>query len=438
MYAGTGTAGAFKSTDGGASWSAVFTGPSNLSVGVRDLAIDPQTPNTLYASNGGDVFKSTDGASSWGWRAKARWLIGALAVDPQTPANVYAGTGDDFSAAAGGIFKSTDYLDSWSWNPSSGLTGFVKYVTALVFDPQTPTTLYAGMWTTYYGPHVGGVYKSTDGGTSWNATGLSNLRGGIGFTSGLAIDPQTPTTLYATSGSYVGSLFIGGVFKSTDGGESWRAVTDLAASPHALIGPLAIDPQTPATLYVGTRADGVFKSTDGGESWSAVSAGLANLPVTALAIDPQTPTILYAGTERGGVFKSTDGGESWSAFNTGLTNLLVNSVVVDPQRPTTLYAGTQGGGVFVIFTPADASARLIEAIRRALPPEEQTSLIGPLRQVATLLTDANPANDRAACGRLDAFIDQVNAKEQSGEVTAAQATQLRQDAGDITAALGCA
>ena len=93
--------------------------------------------------------------------------------------------------------------------------------------------------------------------------------------------------------------------------------------------------------------------------------------------------------------------------------------------------------MFVIFTPADASERLIEAIRRSLPPEEQTSLIGPLRQVATLLTDANPANDRAACGRLDAFIDQVNAKEQSGEVTAAQATQLRQDAGDISAALGC-
>ena len=158
--------------------------------------------------------------------------------------------------------------------------------------------------------------------------------------------------------------------------------------------------------------------------------------MTALAIDPQTPTILYAGTERGGVFKSTDGGESWIAFNTGLTNLLVNSVVVDPQRPTTLYAGTQGG-VFVLFTPADASERLIETIRRALPPEEQTSLIGPLRQVATLLTDANPANDRAACGRLDAFIDQVNAKEQSGELTATQATQLRQDAGDITAALGC-
>src|SRR5205807_3893879 len=127
-----------------------------------------------------------------------------------------------------------------------------------------------------------------------------------GFTRVLAIDPQTPTTLYAASGSYVGSPFIGRVFSSAHGGDSCRAVTDLAASQHALIGPLAIDPQTPATLYVGTRADGVFRSTDGGESWSAVSAGLPNLPVTALAIDPQTPTILYAGTERGGVYKSTD------------------------------------------------------------------------------------------------------------------------------------
>src|SRR3989442_12637184 len=102
------------------------------------------------------------------------------------------------------------------------------------------------MWTTYYGPHVGGVYKSTDGGTSWNATGLNNLRGGIGFTSGLAIDPQTPTTLYATSGSYVGSLFIGGVFKSTDGGGSWRAVTERAAPQERHIGPLGKEPPTPA------------------------------------------------------------------------------------------------------------------------------------------------------------------------------------------------
>src|SRR3989442_6832327 len=107
------------------------------------------------------------------------------------------------------------------------------------------------MWTTYYGPHVGGVYKSTDGGTSWNATGLSNLRGGIGFTSALAIDPQTPTTLYATSGSYVGSLFIGGVFKSTDGGESSGAIK--SGPPNLPVNAPAIEPPTATILLAGNQ-----------------------------------------------------------------------------------------------------------------------------------------------------------------------------------------
>jgi hypothetical protein len=91
----------------------------------------------------------------------------------------------------------------------------------------------------------------------------------------------------------------------------------------------------------------------------------------------------------------------------------------------------------VLVGGADAIERLIEAVRRSLPPKDQTSLIGPLRQVAALLTDADPRNDRAACGRLDAFVDQVNVRERRGELTEAQARQLTQDAEEITTALGC-
>ena len=82
-----------------------------------------------------------------------------------------------------------------------------------------------------------------------------------------------------------------------------------------IINVLAIDPATPTTLYAGT-ASGVFKSTDGGGSWRAVNAGLTALHVRALALDPATPTTLYAGTYGGGVCKSTDGGGSWRAVNT--------------------------------------------------------------------------------------------------------------------------
>jgi photosystem II stability/assembly factor-like uncharacterized protein len=91
----------------------------------------------------------------------------------------------------------------------------------------------------------------------------------------------------------------------------------------------------------------VFKSTDGGENWKAVNNGLTNIDVRALAIDPLTPTTLYAGTWGGGVFKSTDGGENWGAVNMGLVNLYVFALAIDPVTPTTIYAGTDSG-VFTI------------------------------------------------------------------------------------------
>src|SRR2546422_2610848 len=158
------------------------------------------------------LHRAEAGVNVWTTNGPHSETINALAIDPQTPTTLYAGT------SGHGVFKSTDGGGNWS-AVNTGLTtpyGAI-WVNALAIDPQTPTTLYAGKWTTYYGPHVGGVYKSTDGGTRWNATGLSNLPGGIGFTSAQANDPQTPPTLYATRGSYVRSLLIAGVLQSAGG-----------------------------------------------------------------------------------------------------------------------------------------------------------------------------------------------------------------------------
>src|SRR5207253_2905038 len=153
------------------------------------------------------------------------------------------------------------------------------------------------------------LYKSTDGGSSWQAIarGLPRNYGA------LAIDPQTTTTVYA-------GTWGGGIFKSTDGGASWNAVN--TGLPAACVYTVAIDPRTPTTLYAGTSSPGLFKSTAGGVSWAAAGAGLpqrdASSPsreVLSVAIDPQTPSTLYAGTSGGGVFKSTDGGGTWGAVN---------------------------------------------------------------------------------------------------------------------------
>jgi len=103
---------------------------------------------------------------------------------------------------------------------------------------------------------------------------------------------------------------------------------------------LAIHPNTPTTLYAGTRFGGVWTSVDRGANWTF--GGLGNLDVQSLLIDR------VAGTSGGGIFKSTNGATRWSGFSNGLTNKVVCAVAIDPVTPTTVYAGTWGGGVFVL------------------------------------------------------------------------------------------
>ncbi len=148
LYAGTDGEGAFKSTDSGASWTAINSGLPDLTVNV--LAIDPMTPSTLYGSVYGDgVFKSTDGGGHWAdINSGLTYLqLSALAIDPTTPSTLYAGS------FGSGVFKSTDGGGHWA-TINNGLTGLD--VNALAINPATPATLYAGTLT--------GAFKSTNGG----------------------------------------------------------------------------------------------------------------------------------------------------------------------------------------------------------------------------------------------------------------------------------
>ena len=247
--------------------------------------------------------------------------VQAIALDPIHKGTIYAGVYS--GSTTGGVYKSTDSGTSWILlNADTNITTDVR---AVVVDPVTSTTVYAG--TTY-----AGVLKSTDGGDTWNPmnTGL----GALPSVESLVIDPMNSMTLYTS--------IIGGIFKSTDGGASWAAANNGLSSTDVL--GIAVQPGNPATLYARVNGGGVFKSTNSAGSWAAMNTGLASLYVYSLAINPLDPSTLYAGTYDMGIFKSSDGGATWSAVNSGLTGLhMGTALAIDPSNPNTVYAASTAG-----------------------------------------------------------------------------------------------
>jgi photosystem II stability/assembly factor-like uncharacterized protein len=333
----------FKSMDAGGSWSSAGLGLPETSI---VLAIDPQTPTTLYAGTGKGVFKSTDSAASWTpvnsglppFPNEPYTVVGSVAIDAKTPATVYVIVANLLGRK---VFKSVNGGDTWI-DASSGLpTG--TYLRSVTIDPAYPSTLFTATGS--------GVFKSVDGGLSWTP-----VNSGMYATRvwDLAIDPQNSSTLYAATSN--------ALVKTIDGGTNWSSANSGLAGGSS---PLVIDPQNPSTVFAGACAGsdsgasdcGIFKSLDGGASWSAswIARDFNSNWVTALAIDPQNSNIVYAtsqGFDECGqetLHKSVDGGVSWSDSlfqDLGVSAACVLALVVDPQNTANLYAAFQGGGVF--------------------------------------------------------------------------------------------
>ncbi len=375
LYVGTIGGGVYKSIDGGASWRAANVGLANLSVGLRQLAVDPSS-GSVYVVTADGTFKSINRGETWvPFRPSLAAVVWALALDPENGRTLYAGSSKSISRGGekGEVYKSLD--SGGTWSPVSGgqITGRVF---SLAVDPATPRTLYAGTDDVGYG----GVYKSIDGGGSWAplSTGLPNrivyalavhptapdvvlagtadgvyrsadrgatwVRTAGNVIMALAIDPQNPNIVY--KGSYGH-----GVGRSPDSGVTWSATGLVTGYVQAML----VDPATPGTLYAGTL-NGLLRSADSGATWVPVNAGLTDLDVRALAASPGS---LYVGTAGGGVFKSDNQGASWTAFNHGLSSLSALALVIDPAADaTTLHLGGYGAwrfrestGLFHTVTP---------------------------------------------------------------------------------------
>lgn len=376
VYASTDCTGVFRSADGGHSWSPANAGLEPQCASAYALALDPRDPQIVYAADSArGVLKSLDGGGRWALANGGLSLttVFSLAVDPQHPRTVYASTGGL------GLFESSD--GGTHWRP---LAPGIKLVDAVALDPSNPRKILvvvpgygvvrssdAGRtWAegtfgagfrpnnvvavsgeaAYAGTYRGALDGSTDGGRSWRRLSPSGV-----YWEALAISPADSAVVYA--GGAGSGRHAGGLYESTDGGSSWKRLTDAL---NIDVSAIALDPEKPMTIYVGTDggAGAVFKSTDGGSSWQPATSGLPRwrvksrtgkwitvaVGVTALAIDPTHPETLYAATDRRGIFRSTDSGKSWHSFNAGLTDLDVRTLALDATGRT-LYAGTSGGGV---------------------------------------------------------------------------------------------
>ena len=301
---------------------------------ISQLLVDASNPATLYAGTGAGVFKSQDGGASWNLESRSQ-AVGALALSASSPDVLYGLGGSS-------VYKTTDGGSNWSYVGSIPVGSFTTVgITGFAVDPTVPNILWAGV----NDVHVfgdGTIWKSTDGGSSWQSVNGSLPGSGVGI---VAIDPRSPHAVFAEAQ---------GLQKTLDGGATWTATSGLTGSISELAFPLS----TPAVVVAGTYGGGVFKSLDGGLTWAPANPGLSgeSLKVSSVVAVAGAPGSLFAATA-GGLYRSDDLGASWRIVSGGSRYLLR----ADPSSSSILYAVDVGvekslnGG----FTWADASHGLI-------------------------------------------------------------------------------
>ncbi len=315
------------------------------------------TLGALGAVTSANTLPAKDLAAKLRWRPIGPYIGGrVVAVEgvASEPDLFYLG------AVGGGVWRSTNYGVSWKNITDGTLGGSSSSIGALAVAPSNPKILYAGTGECDIRADVitgDGVYKSGDAGKTWHAAGLEQTH----TICNLVVDPRNPDVVYAAS---MGHVFTPdperGVFKSEDGGKTWRKILFVDDKTGAI--DLVMDPSNPQVLYAamwqayrtpwslssGGPGSGIYKSTDGGANWTNLTrnAGLPKGPLgrVGVGVSASQPNIVYAimQAKGGGVFRSDDGGKSWrrvdSEWMLRQRAFYYMTIFVDPKDPNTVYA----------------------------------------------------------------------------------------------------
>ena len=339
---------------------------------TRAVAGVPSQPNVFYVGvvNGG-VWKSDDYGRTWNpiFDGKPTQSIGAIAVSSSNPNIVYVASGEGLQrpdlSIGDGIYKSADAGKTWV---HLGL-GDSEQIPALAIDPRDPNRLFAAVLGHPYGANAErGIFRSTDGGVTWQKVLYKDENTGG---SDVELDPENPDVVYASlwqsrlgpwedNNAFAGTN--GGLFKSTDGGQTWQKLTkglpqnlaqiDVAIAPRQTKRLYATVATTEKTAYQTDKGMGFYRSDDGGESWyratddprPAMKIGGGDLPVPR--VDPKNPEVVYSAsivTER-----SSDGGKTWKSLRGAPGGDDYQNLWINPNNPAIILLVSDQGALVTV------------------------------------------------------------------------------------------
>ncbi|MBG0784095.1 MAG: hypothetical protein H0S79_03235 [Anaerolineaceae bacterium] len=338
LYANSWGAGVYKSTNGGQSWVNMSSG---LDSGfVYELAIDPSNHSHILASdyehgvkqsvNGGQTWSSVSGLPSW-------CVVYSIEFDPHNPSVVYVGLREptyydvDHYVYPGGVYKSTNGGSTWV-RKSSGIVN--DYIYDLAIDPNNTNIVYAAM-------HRNGVYKTINGGESWNSKNETMIDGDV---RSVQVTPDS-------SRVYIGFWDGYGLSYSQNGGESWVSVSS-TDDADLFVYEAQVDPHHASTVYL-TTSTGIYRCESPAASSSCQVIAHQGRFIFDLTLDVHGPVnsngytrVMYTGLQNFAVFKSTDAGASFRPSYKNIRANIINAILVDPVNPKIQYVSSEARGLF--------------------------------------------------------------------------------------------
>jgi len=348
IYAGTYQDKLYKTTDGGENWFQSSSGIQKDAI-VYAITIDPNNADILFIGTRGEnttgappwkgvVYRSTNEGIDWTPVLQNVSRLGEsiqdwaydLIVNPKNSSIVFAA----FHEA--GIYRSLNGGDTWAV-ANTGINGTDQDISArgLSINPKDTSSdaLYMGTW------HRKGTYKTTNNAQSWTNSSLDVK------VYNMDLDNNAPNVLYLAN--FDPGNFKGGIYKSSNAGSSWS----LVGLGNEIMYTVAVNQKNHSQVFAGTLTNGIFRSNDSGSNWSLSSQGLFNTNVSGMLALPGNQTQLIGATANNGVSISQDKGITWSQMNNGLSDKVTKDLVLNPADPNQIFVLTTSGGLFKCTLP---------------------------------------------------------------------------------------